>query len=187
MVTVRLTREQCENDRLPSICARCGEPTTGRVARTFTWHPPWVGVFLLLLVVPGLLLMLALRKSMRVRVPLCDRHGRHWSSPAVFAGVSLPLCALVVIGGLYADLDSDIMRLGAFAFLGCLMVSGVWQSRLIRPERITSAEMLLANVCMPFAEAAKALRDGEGRVYGDFDDEPTRPRRNRYDVDVAEE
>ena len=62
-----------------------------------------------------------------------------------------------------------------------MAILGIWSSRLIRPERITKDEMLLAGVCLPFAEAAKELRDG------DEPDEPAEPRRNRYDVDVDEE
>lgn len=181
MVTVRLTREQCAADRLPPLCARCGEPADGRVARTFTWHPSWVGVFFLLLIVPGLLLMLALRKSMRVRVPLCDRHRWHWTLPPLFAGVALALCVLAVLAAVYAGNGPQTPRAAAYGFLVCLIVLGVWNNRLIRPERITADDMLLGNVCKPFAEAAKVLRDG------DEPDEPAEPRRNRYDVDVEEE
>ncbi|QEL14428.1 DUF2254 domain-containing protein [Limnoglobus roseus] len=192
MATVRLTKDQCQRDELPGLCARCGRPASTHIDRTFAWNPPWVGVFLLAGILPGVILLFATQRRLRVRLPMCERHLRHWRSPTTFTWIGLPVCLGIIVFGLFVLGEihhgaSPVANAGVFTFLAWIAVVGVWHSRLIRPERIDANGIVLTGVAEEFADAVEAMREESTptRDYGEYDDEdrPARPRRNRYEGD----
>ncbi len=73
---------------LPPLCVKCGAPADGKpVEKTFYWHHP----ALFLLILAGLLIYaivaLVVRKSIRVRVPLCALHAQRRSTAITLAWV----------------------------------------------------------------------------------------------------
>ncbi|MFO0956305.1 MAG: hypothetical protein U0800_02430 [Isosphaeraceae bacterium] len=132
MARVALTGRNREQD-LPDRCIHCGQPSTGRVERTFGWTPPHRR----LLAVPAFLLLLALmvalqasstsadnqlakailgRRTTKLAVPTCNLHRkprRGWVAWLVFGGIAL--FALAVLGLLAALGNSpSLLRLRAF-------------------------------------------------------------------------
>jgi hypothetical protein len=89
-----------QNSSLPANCVQCGQPSTTLVKKTFYWHPAWVYI----LILPGLLIYaiaaLAIRKGMKLQVPLCHVHSQArrtkiWSAAALLVGF-LPFLAGIV-------------------------------------------------------------------------------------------
>lgn len=188
MANVRLTPEQCQGDDLPPLCARCGRPAVDRVERAFAWHPPWLGVFILLGVLPGVVLMIYHTRRRTVRLPMCDRHRRHWKNPALATLIGLPVCVALMPLGAVVFRTPGVTVAGVYLFLAGVVGIAVWNGRLIRPDRIDADGIVLAGVHQEFADAVKESRDERpARGYDEYDDEePTRRRPNRYDIDVDE-
>lgn len=186
MATVTLTRDQCREDALPMVCAKCGQRAAVHVPRTFTWYPPWVWALLAPGVVPGLILMFLKVQRATVPVPFCDRHVRHWATPTTIGFVGIPLClaAAVLSATLPLTLEdrSVALNVSMMTLFVFTVVVGLWHGKLIRPERITADAIVLGNVSPAFAVVATVARPAPQRAYGDFDDDDG-PRPNRYDVD----
>jgi hypothetical protein len=89
MATVWLHREDCEADRLPDLCLRCGQPTMRRLAKDFRTTLLWFD---------PLTLLLGGVEGWTVRVPLCERHSLFWCRN----NWGLPACMFVLQLGLFA-------------------------------------------------------------------------------------
>src|SRR5262249_36523514 len=97
MSVVWLHREDCETDRLPDLCLRCGRPAKRRVAKDFRTTLVWSA---------PLTFLLGGVEGWTARVPMCSRHRLFWCRsvwplPAAFFGG--PVLATV-----------------GFAILGCI-------------------------------------------------------------------
>jgi hypothetical protein len=81
--------------RLPSRCVKCNEPATNRLKRTLYWYNPLL--FLLILASPLIFIIVALivRKSVKVEVPLCERH-RALRKNGMLAGVGIFLVGIIL-------------------------------------------------------------------------------------------
>jgi len=110
-IDVRLSRREVEDDELPQNCMRCGAVATLKLPRKFSWHPEWIGTLmavgifcfgLLPLVLVGLILAFALNKRMKVPVPLCHAHRRHWMWKNIVGVAGLVMLAAIWLIGMIA-------------------------------------------------------------------------------------
>ncbi len=66
---------------LPPYCIKCGRPTeTNIFRRKFSWHEPWLYVFILFAIVLYLVVAMFFRKHMTMEIPLCDSHLEKYKS-----------------------------------------------------------------------------------------------------------
>src|ERR1700693_44489 len=77
MAEIRLHLDEADGG-LPTVCMRCGEPATVGKSRRMSWCPPWVGVLILVGLVPYVIVALILTKRTLVQAPFCDQHKGHW-------------------------------------------------------------------------------------------------------------
>ncbi len=182
MAQVRLDRD--EVDELPAVCMRCGQPSAVIRARMFSWCPPWVGILILVGLLPYIIVHLILTKRMRVNVPLCEPHKNHWLWRAVIVwGSLLVLGGLVAVGlalqqpladqaGVAPDDLFGYLCLGSVALLVVwIVIAMVAQQTAIRPVEITDDTITLTGVNQDFRHALKELEADED------DDRPRRPRK----------
>jgi hypothetical protein len=60
---------------LPPCCVKCGRPADAkRLRRRFSWHPPWVYVFVLIGLLIYVILAAVLSKRTVLQLPLCSTH-----------------------------------------------------------------------------------------------------------------
>src|SRR5437762_2396026 len=94
MANVKLPAFGQEIVDLPPVCMVCGAGATVHKSKQFSWHPPWVGVLVLISPVIYIIVALILTKRQRIATPLCDRHSSYWwLFPAL-----LVLSVLAIIG-----------------------------------------------------------------------------------------
>jgi hypothetical protein len=180
-------RDRIVTDRLPAVCICCGEPATSLKEKRFGWYPRWLIVLLPLAWLPILIVIMLLRKTMTVRIPLCDEHRNLWfwfevCRWAVIAGFVLGLFGLFAVMialenlGLRQDLGGLFcVMLGSLVGGFLVLVIGlyVWGRRLVYVEEITDSSIRLGGVCEEFIDQYLA---------GDDDDEwSVRQRRRRAD------
>jgi hypothetical protein len=181
MASVTLSRKECEEGELPSICMRCGEPAMLIKKKLFTWMPAWVMLLLVFGAVcfgtafpkaspVALILIPVLRKKMRVPVPLCERHRNHWlplQGMVLFGGIGVLLLffstfAFFIVALGHNERISQLVErfwFGTFVFLIIMVFSGaILQTRLIRPTKINSQSITLTNVAKRFIESLPELR-----------------------------
>jgi hypothetical protein len=176
MAKVWLADYECRADRpadeLPDVCMVCGGEADDTVRREFRWHPSWMYVFLLLGVLPAVVLLLLLSKTMRVDCPVCDRHRGHWwqgnllAAALVLGGFGALFAALVAASALDQPGRPNplmpVAGIGGLVVLLVGLVAGVIVSnRLIRPVEITRDDVHLTNVSDEFVAAVKAKRRAE--------------------------
>ena len=82
MATVRLYRDETEDFDLPAVCMKCGAPATTWKSKTFSWHPPWVYVLILIGLLPFAIVAMVLTKRRTILAPLCARTARATGSGA---------------------------------------------------------------------------------------------------------
>jgi hypothetical protein len=189
MAQLRLGRHELEEDWLPPLCMRCGEPAALTKRKTFSWYPTWVYLLILVHLLVFLIVALILTKRMTVPVPLCDRHRHQFLWPVLLGVAALLLLLGTIFGGiaLVAALDDVLDRdakdvffpiwfIGGFGlFLVVLIVACVVQYRTIRAIEITDRVITLMNVAPRFRDAVLAA-DRPDEEY----DRP-RPRRRAAD------
>ena len=129
---ITFTKQQVENDALPSVCMVCGEEATRRVNKTFSYTPEWVGFLYLLGFLPGLVAAQFTTQEMRVSCPLCTDHQNHWRKLTLVASmgwfVSLPLASIGFLIGMAIRSDSitvQLIGLGIGAAVGLIPWLGV--------------------------------------------------------------
>src|SRR5262249_11943195 len=155
---IRLDRFEAERDVLPPVCIICGAPATVRKNKTFSWYPPWAGVF-------GIVALI-MTQRMRVVVPFCALHRGHWLNRNLLVGLGflgLVLCGLGgVIGLAIADSASIDVGHGLGAYFGLMMLllfvawlagAIVLQYTSIRTVEITDRDITLIGVSDEFVDA----------------------------------
>lgn len=195
MARIRLREAETKAERLPEVCMACGQPAAAYVAKTFRWYPEWIGVFILLGVLPFWIMAAIMSKYMTVEVPLCEKHGRYFTTRLIALSVIVALIFLIPITvAIFALAVSDRDQAGnslaaaLCIFVPCIIVGVIViyfiQNRMIRPKEITDRNITLIRVHEDFVEAMQEARDE--REYGDErarrrrdDDEDDRPRRRR--------
>lgn len=121
-----------------NCCIKCGAPVAKRVAKSFSWHSP----FLYLTILAGLLIYviiaLIVQKSMKLSCPLCAAHQRKRQSLTLAAwGAFLGVFGAFALGGAL-DLDMGIRAVLAIGFLvTCLVLALLVSNMVIKPKRIT--------------------------------------------------
>jgi hypothetical protein len=172
---LRLTRTEIENDELPRVCACCGAPATTSRNTTFSWCPAWAKVLLLAGLLPGLIAIAALTRSVRMTVPLCARHKKRWARRNFFLAVGLLLPGLLAL--FLVALGSGSEGHGGDVFLYCALFYGglgfltwvVVALRLkpayppgIRPQEITDRDITLTGVADDFVRTVQDRRRNRG-------------------------
>lgn len=200
MPSVTLSDYECRRGLLPDVCAFCGAPAAGRRERTFSWHPSWVWVLILINLI---VVALVLTKRMTVRVPVCEAHDGFWRRRATILLTSFLLIALFVGAAVAFSMDQppggpDLLQTvmcggGIVLVLAWVVLAAVYSVAGVRPTEITDRDIRLTGLHEDFVAALREERARdrgrrrEGR-YGDErddydddpDDEPPR-RRPRYD------
>jgi hypothetical protein len=190
MAKVRLGRYEAEEYGLPDVCMKCGAAAALRKQKRFSWHPPWIFVFLIVGGLPGLIVLLILMsvlgRRMKVLVPLCDAHRYHWGSRLAIALGGLALLIALLVAGLVA---TDGNPPGAYlvalivGFVAWLIAVIVAQSTAIRPLEITDRSITLTGVSGDFISALRDARSGYEDDEEDRDDGPPRSRRGDAEGD----
>src|SRR5690348_7389389 len=112
MAQLRLGRHEVEEEWLPQLCMRCGEPAAFTKRKTFSWYPAWVYLLILVHLLVFLIVALVLTKRMTVPVPLCDKHRHQFLWPVLLGVAALLLLLGTIFGGigLLAALDEVLDR-----------------------------------------------------------------------------
>jgi hypothetical protein len=164
MAIVKLRNPDRYDDELPDVCMKCGAPATVRKAKTFSWHPGWVYVLLLLGLLPFVIVALVMTKRRTVRAPLCDAHRNHWLwRTLVILGSFFGLFAVafvVFIASVQPDPRGAQTDFTGWACLGCVLALFVWvilaavlSMTAVRAAEITDRSITLVGVSREFADA----------------------------------
>jgi len=185
MPSIRLYRDEVGEGRLPPVCLRCGAPATCSKRKTFSWHPQWIDILIilgLLVFAPffpvGVICALVMTLRMPVWVPLCDAHRNYWRWRAVYIVGGAILFFLLGFGclvfvfarpsGQISDLIGLLCTLPAGIGLIWLFSAAIIQNGMIRPTQITSESVTLGRVCREFIAA---LERDDSRTGGEYWDE----------------
>ena len=97
MARIRVYRDETDGELFPEMCIRCGAAADADVDLdvNFAWMPGWVHLFIFMGLLPWLIAALILRKTMRVTLPVCQRHRSHWRNRRLYIGLGF-LFAVVV-------------------------------------------------------------------------------------------
>jgi hypothetical protein len=138
---------------LPPLCIKCGAPADGKpVERTIYWHHPAVYLLILAGLLMYAIVAIVVRKSIKVRMPLCARHAQRRSIAVTLAWV-LPLAGIAdaiilpqfnVDGGIVALITAVLVLTG-------LVLWGVVSSPL-RAKSIDQYRGILTGCCQIFLE-----------------------------------
>jgi len=175
MAEIKIYRDEAEDDILPEVCAQCGQPSTLTKDKTFRWHPQWLAVLIILgglgLIIYAIL-ALAMTKTMRIRVPLCEEHRNHWlwRMIVIIGGFVILLAGFFV--GMFAasnqgnqragdDLSGYVCMASTGFGLVWLIIAAILQNTAIRPKEITDRHIVLAGVNENFKEAMLDERERE--------------------------
>jgi hypothetical protein len=197
MAIVSLTKYEIENDLLPAVCARCGEPATDRRDLVLHILDGWKGGLLVAVLFFGLfffppLVPWTLRRARQTRVPLplCAVHHQWFESRAriekrylfpIWTAATLVLDGLIVVeltlGG------PGLSCVGVFGvFIGAVLASALISRGRIGITGPPKKDVRLHGVHEAFAAALAedrardrvsnpARRGGHGDVRDDYDDE----------------
>jgi hypothetical protein len=211
MPSITLSKYECSRDLLPDVCAVCGAPATTRKSRTFSWHPSWVWILILVNLLVVLIVALVLTKRMTVRLPVCDQHEGYWRRRTLF--YTLPTVFILLLGagaftyvvsrppGPADDLNGWLCGGSIGLLFVWVVVAAIVQASGIRSTEITDRTMTLAGLHPDFVAAVREdrARDRDDARYrrtrygderDDFDDEwegPPPRRRARDDWDEEED
>jgi hypothetical protein len=208
MAVVELDRQDYK-DGLPDVCMRCGADAPARKWKTFSWHPGWVYLLILIHLLIFIIAALILTKRCKVAVPLCEQHRNHWFwRQLITLGGLFGLIGLIIVAAVNSDAfgqDAGLMIfLGSVAgFVAWLIVAVVLQVGSIRVTTIRDRSLTLTNVSREFVrayhdeidrreEAMDRLarerwerrrrprrEERDEKYYRRDEDEPERPRRPR--------
>jgi len=168
MATITLDRDECGEGFLPPVCVRCGEAAPNSQSHTFQWFPPLVYLALIPVCTLPLyiILVLVLRKSRTVLLPVCSRHRGLWLQRRLMtiAG-ALAMVLGVWIGGVFGrdleralDLNNAFLAMSLAGFVIGLVFIGISGAGTVRPTRITERLITLKGVSPAFADTVEQYR-----------------------------
>ena len=175
MAKIRVYRDECDGDEFPNRCIRCGVEPDGHTSQNFAWMPPWLIVLIFFGWLPYLIVVLVMRKTMRVTMPVCSTHRGHWRNRKLFVWLGLLFWIAYGIGltAIWSSLGKDacMAGLGILLFGGLLwlIVAAVYSSSGIRPGIITNGYIELVRVDRDFAD--------------EWNDSEPKPKKHRHDED----
>ena len=196
MATIRLTRREVEDELLPELCLKCGSTTTTHKSKTFSWHPPWIGVLILACLLPYAIVAAIMTKRMTVVAPLCDQHRSHWLWRTLFLFLGLVFFVILAFVGILllslnnqpgaqqSDLAGLVCGASALSGLIWLIAAAIIQSIAIKPSEITDRSITLTNVSPKFKDA---LDDDRAREREEEDERPPRRRARPQDDDYDDD
>jgi hypothetical protein len=155
MATIRIRNRRRDEQAIPDLCARCGQPTTFRKTKEFSWCPPWVFLLALLVLVPAIIVGLILTKKRTLDVPLCALHRHHflWAPLIIVGGFVLLVALAFALTVLANEFDLPVLCWGWVVFLLIWVIAALSiQTRVIRPKEITDDEITLSGVAPEFVE-----------------------------------
>lgn len=167
MADVRLDFYDLDADELPDVCMRCGEPSTVRPVKSFSWMPPWARF------VPPIVGIWFIKRR-RAPIPLCDKHKHHWTLRYAVAIVGIVLLLGLLTAGLTLLGLSDtrppnrileflailILTFDGLLFVAWLITMIVLLVRMISAVEITDDTITLKNVHADFRRAYRELTRG---------------------------
>jgi hypothetical protein len=168
MASITLDRDECGEGFLPPVCVRCGESAPNSQKQTFQWFPPLV--YLLLIPVCTLplyiILVLILRKSRTVLLPVCSRHRGLWIQRRALTVLGILMMIFGVwIGGVFAreleqalDLNNAFIVFSVTGLVAGLVLIGISGIGTVRPSRITERLITLNGVSPVFADTVEQYR-----------------------------
>lgn len=180
MAKLILSDRECDNDELPRICMKCGEPSQHYKSRNMKWSPPWVmwvglGAFLFIGVL-GLLVFYAVsassRKTMRMTTTFCDEHKNYWWHLKLY-GSLLPALGLIALiaGGITAAVLAAQPRFanqeeftlaagvsGVVIFFIMLVIGVIFNKKAIKATEITEYDITLIHIHPEYVYAVKEQR-----------------------------
>jgi hypothetical protein len=149
--------------------------------------PGWVNLLIFLGCLPWLIVVLVTRKTMAVRLPVCDRHRNHWLVRKLFIWLGLVFWIVAGLGLAVLDrhLDNAVVYPAATVLAGGILmwlVAGlILANGGVRAGEITNDWIDLVGVDRSFADAWKETHP---------DPEPRRrrrrPARRRSEIDEDE-
>jgi hypothetical protein len=189
MATIEVSYREAEGDDFPTMCMRCGSDTEELVGKTFYWNPGWAHFFFLLGLLPWLIAVVVTRKTMRMSVPLCSEHLKHWQSRALYTWlgffllVGLWICVAVIASQF--QLPQTALMIAILACMACtliwLIAAVIISQNAIRPSRIDNFGIELVNVNKHFqrewemiceeADRRRSARKKSRSKREDWDDE----------------
>jgi hypothetical protein len=167
MATIEVSYREADGDYFPTMCMRCGEDTEELVEKTFYWTPDWAHFFILLGPLPWLIAALATRKTMRISVPLCSAHRRHWQSRALYTwlGLFFLVGTWICVGTVAREFELPKTAL-MIAILACIACNLIWvlavvivRHNAIRPSSIDDFGIELVNVNSEFESEWEMIRE----------------------------
>ena len=118
------------------VCVKCGRPADGdRLKKSFSWHPRWVFVFVLIALLIYIIVALIMRKTISLDLPLCAAHRARYRTLRITAAVLILGSIGEIIAGLAALPDSYTGLVVGVSLLALLAVRGAQRNphrRLLR-------------------------------------------------------
>jgi hypothetical protein len=167
MADVRLEFYDLDAEELPDVCMRCGQPSTVRPMKQFSWMPYWARV------VPPIISVWFVKRR-RAPIPLCDQHKNHWLIPRLIGyGGAGVLLLLVVVGAMMVAVDAGnnpggapplisllLMSLAGVLLIAWLITMIVLAVTRINAVEITDDTITLKNVHSDFTRAYREMTRG---------------------------
>ncbi|MFO0815609.1 MAG: hypothetical protein U0796_20525 [Gemmatales bacterium] len=163
MAKCEINYRLAESESIPAVCAQCGEPATTQRRREFTWYPSWIVVLIIFGLFPFLIAALVSTKRMKLRVPFCEQHRRHFSMRSMTVGLGLLGLIVLLILIIVVIPDGSELKTIAGATLGILFIAWfvaiAWQGQtVIRATEITARDMILVNVHESYAKEIRQMQ-----------------------------
>ena len=184
MASVRLTRKEVQERRLPSVCALSGRACGFRTRRTLATNQGWL--FLLpLMNVLVIILWLAFRNTVTIDLPLLPAKRWHWlwrqlvGATVVLSGVAVGVLGLLLMRSpATSESGGNLFVVGiAVLILGVSQWLILWHMSL-RVTRIDDRHVRLVNVHPAFVDAVERMRE-ERRQAADRAEEAEREARRK--------
>jgi hypothetical protein len=141
-----------EEDLLPMICIRCGEPAVVRRAAHVRVYGIWLHIL-------GLCARkLVFQTSCFVVLPFCGKHKNHWTVRilcpilCLIASLALIVASILSIPG---DMARGLWPFGVLGLPAALVLSGILHYTSIHPVEIGEDAVVLCGVSPKFLEALK--------------------------------
>ncbi len=135
---------------LPHACVKCGAAGIPH-AYKFAWLSSGYYALILLGILPYFLVRLLLRKTVRLLIPLCERHRRRVHTLGMAAAVVLvgAIPTAVIIGSVFSE---EGAAWGLFSFASLVVVGLVllWAYPPLRAVHIDKSHATFDGACMEF-------------------------------------